>query len=148
MSGQISSLRVRVRKEYLPFYKDLLKRKVFKEHNEFFTFCCTVGRDLFEKENKLSLVELCHAYTFSEYQKTVLKCLAYEKTKQILDGKELFLKAEQLADLGFTYLIENVLKDFVLINEQGEVSLNPGKEMDVQLALSRFVSQKFATVPF
>jgi hypothetical protein len=56
----------------------------------------------------------------------LLKCLAYEK-KQIIDGKELFLKAEQLADLGFTYLIESVLKEFVLINEQGKVSLNPGK---------------------
>jgi hypothetical protein len=41
-----------------------------------------------------------------------------------------------------------VLKDFVFINEHGRVSLDIGKEIDGQLALSRFVSQKFAAVPF
>jgi ATP-dependent RNA circularization protein (DNA/RNA ligase family) len=148
MGDQTTSVRVRVRKEYLSFYKDLLKRKIFKEHNEFFTFCCTVGRDVPEIENKPSLVELCHAYTFSEYQKTVLKCLVYEKTKLILDGKDLFQQAEKLADAGFAYLAEKILKDFTLVNDEGEVSMNPGTEPDFQLTLSRFVSQRLTSTPF
>ncbi|MED3824555.1 hypothetical protein [Priestia flexa] len=142
------SLRVRVRKEYLPLYKDLLKRKIFKEHNEFFTFCCCIGKDHLTSTEKIPLVELCHAYTFKEDQRTLLKALIYNQTQEVVAVEQMFSTAEILADNGFHKLTTSVLEDYVLISEDGDVSLMLGKEKDVQIALSKYVSQDMVAVPF
>lgn len=148
MSEHSSSIRVKVRKEYLPFYKDLLKRKIFQEHNEFFTLCCSAGRFKTESLESVPFVELCQAYTFNENQNTLLKSLVYEQYNRVIDGKELFSEAEKLADKGFYYLLTNVFQEYALQNDDGDVSLKPTAEIDFQLALSKYINQTTMEVPF
>lgn len=145
---ETGSLRVKVRREYLPFYKDLLKRKIFKEHNEFFTFCSCVGKSAPLEGQQPPLIELCQAYTFKEDQRTVLKTLVYNRKHEVVSINEMFASAEILADNGFTKLLNSTLQDLVFVNSDGEVSLNPGKERELQVALSKYVSQKMVEVPF
>jgi hypothetical protein len=141
-------IRVKVSKDYLPFYKDLIKRRVFKQHSEFFTLCCSISGFKETEGDTKAFVELLQANTISDYQLTVLKSLIYKETNQILTGKELFSQAELLADKGFTYLIKHVLSDLIVIGTDGEISLMHGKEMDLQLKLSQFVSDELSTTPF
>ncbi|MDX8047294.1 hypothetical protein SH601_15090 [Gracilibacillus sp. S3-1-1] len=145
--SETASLRVKVRKEYLPFYKDLIRKKIFKEHNEFFTFCCSIGKDRYDENRQIPLVELCHAYTFKEDQQTVLRTLVFSKTSTLYAERELFAIAEMMADAGFNILMETVLSDLVIIHE-GDLSLKPGMERDVQLALSKYTNEVLNVVPF
>jgi hypothetical protein len=143
-----ASYRVKVRRKYIPFYKDLLRRKIFQQHSEFFTLCCCVGKNLNSKEGDFSADDLFQAYTFTDYQRTVLRCLVYQQTGKILEEKELFIHAEKMADLGCQLLIETVLNEVVFVDQDGSISLKPGQETELQLKLSKYVNNRLTDVPF
>ncbi|MCD5324455.1 MULTISPECIES: hypothetical protein [Pontibacillus] len=148
MIGEIGSLRVRVRPEYLPLYKQLLRNSLIKQHSEFFTLCCFMTNSKGQLDEQVNLTELCQANSFTEYQLTSLSALAYKHNQELLFYKELFQQMEQEADKGFTYLIENVWSNLVSYSEGGEVTIIPGREFEAQYLLAAHVSREMEEVPF
>ncbi|OZI12963.1 hypothetical protein CEW92_03685 [Bacillaceae bacterium SAS-127] len=143
-----SSLRVKVRKEYLSFFKDLRNKNIFEQHSSFFTLCACVGHRLGTIDDSYKGIELFQAYTFTTYQKAVLQSLIYDKTKQLTEEKEMFAEAEKYADAGFRFLIEQPLKSVAIKLESGEYSLQLGREEEFQKLLSRYVLGQMEEVPF
>ncbi|HDX9578401.1 TPA: hypothetical protein ROX88_001932 [Bacillus pseudomycoides] len=141
-------LRVKVRKEYLPFFKDLRNKNIFEQHSSFFTLCACVGHRLGTIDESYKGIELCQAYTFTTYQKTVLQSLVYDKTKQLTEEKEMFAEAEKYADAGFRFLIEGPLNSVAMKLESGEYSLQVGREEELQKLLAGYVLEQGEVVPF
>jgi len=143
-----TSFRVKVRKEYLPFFKDLRNKNIFEQHSSFFTLCACVGQRLGTIDESYKGIELCQAYTFTTYQKTVLQSLVYNETKQLTEEKEMFAEAEKYADAGFQFLIEGPLKSVAMKLESGEYSLRLGREEELQKLLAGYVLEQGEVVPF
>ncbi|MBM7703547.1 hypothetical protein [Metabacillus iocasae] len=148
MEQSKTSLRVKVRKEYLPFYKDVIKKHLFARHSEFFTLCANIGYKYGKVDEAYRGIELCQAYTFTPYQRTVLQTLIYKDKKKIVDEVTMFEEAEQYADAGFRYLVQHVIADVVTQVNDGEYTLSLGEEQELQLLLAEFVQKEMASVPF
>lgn len=143
-----TSLRVKVRKEYLPFFKDLRTKHIFEQHSSFFTLCACVGQRLGKIDESYKGIELCQAYTFTTYEKTILQSLIYNKTKQLTEEREMFAEAEKYADAGFRFLIEGPFSSVAIKLESGEYSLHSGREYELEKLMAGYVLELVEGVPF
>lgn len=148
MSQTQKSPRISVREEFQPLYKDFVNYSLFQQHSDFFTFCCIMGQKYGSKvqdEHKYS--NLFQYYTFNNYQRTIVKALAFEEKGELLDDLELIKFSEVLADQGLEYLIQHRLQEYIIKNENGSYNLNQELQNEFLKNLLEFVYNETNEAP-
>lgn len=111
-----TQLRIYVSKKYFSLFVEIT-RGLFQQNSEFFMLCTFLGE---KKDRKIPLekrYELCRVITLSEYDNIAIKSLYLKEFDTVGSYKDMIQLAEQYANGGVTYLIENTLKDYVYQDE-------------------------------
>ncbi|WP_175615443.1 hypothetical protein [Piscibacillus halophilus] len=149
MSQTQKSPRISVREEFQPLYKDFINYNLFQQHSDFFTFCCIMGQKHgSDVQGEHKYPNLFQYYTFNNYQRTILKALAFEEKGEFLDDPELIKFSEELADQGLDYLIQNELSEYVIQNENGGYYLNQEFQEDFLKYFFDFIHSETNEAPF
>lgn len=144
----IGQLRVFVSEEYFPIFHTISHNKLFKQNSEFFIFCTFVGEKNKRKAELTKRQELCRAVTLTSYDQTALRTLYLKEHETLSSFKDVVELAEQFANGGLEYLLENTLSDVVVRSPTGSWNIKPNMEEKLQLILLNYVLEERQRVPF
>lgn len=141
-------LRIYVSKKYFPIFHEMTRSKLFTQNSEFFVLCAFIG----EKNNtRIPLEnrhELCRAVTLSTYDHTALKALYLKRNESLSNVKDIIELAEEYANAGIKYILENVFNDIILVDEEGKYVFKPGLGQEIQMKMFNYVLTDKEEVPF
>lgn len=145
---EIGQLRIYVAEKYFPVYHEVSGGNLFNQNSEFFILCVFVGEMNGRKEPIDKKQELCRAITLSDYDKTAVKALYLKHHHYLATFKEMIEYAEEYANGGFEWLLEEKLSDLLIQDGNGKWTLKDECEDELQLALMRYVLGEKQEVPF